>query len=151
MENDKSNILDVLAMMGTIILFTGVSAAALSGGDLFGTLLLGGLALLITWLLMRDLRKGVRPPNRWEWFRTWMTVRPVVIGAIGVAVLFAILAYGREEMPNPPDEVGIMLTGGVLVWALLILYTAFRAPRRRYEDDAAYKKRIDWKDLEEPL
>ena len=148
MENDKSNILDVLAMMLLIVFFAGISTFSLVNGGLMPGLLFGALALLVTWLLIRDLRWGVRPPNRWEWFRTWMTVRPVVIGVIGAAVLFAILAYGREDMPNPPDEVGIMLTGGALVWALLIFYTIFRAPRRQ-EADSEYKKRMGWRDSKE--
>ena len=58
MDRDKASILDVLFMMLLIVFFTGIATASLASGGLFPALLLGSLALLVTWFLMRDLRWG---------------------------------------------------------------------------------------------
>ena len=145
-DRDKASILDVLLMMLLIVFFTGMATFSLLGGGLFPALLLGSLGLLITWLLIRDLRYGVRPPTRWEWFKAWMNVRPILIGAIGFAFFMSLLSIDRDTITVSNDTFGIVITGITLVWGGLLFYSMWRAQRPRLEDDATYKKRIGWKD-----
>jgi hypothetical protein len=147
-DRDKASILDVLAMLVIIVFFAGSSAAGLTSSVNIGSLLLGGLALLITWFLIKDLRRGVRPPTRWEWFKAWMIVRPVLIGAAGFAFFMSFLNYDRSTFLMDNDTFGMIMVGIALIWGVLIFYTIWRAPHRR-ESDAAYQKRMRWKDPEE--
>ena len=147
MDRDKTNILDVLATLLLIIVCTGISAS-LFRNDWCGGLLFSVFALFLIWTFIVQVRKGVRPPTRWEWFKAWMTVRPIVIGAIGAAVLLGILVYGRDIIGKPSDVVEIVLTGGALIWAFVIMYTVWRAPHR-HEANATYKKRIGWQGPDE--
>lgn len=145
-DRDKTSILDVLAMMLLIVFFAGISTFSLVNGGLMPGLLFGALALLVTWLLIRDLRWGVRAPNRWEWFKAWMNVQPVIIGGVGMALLAAVVTYGP---PKLTEEMKIGLTGGILVWVIVLAITIWRSQRPRFEGDAAYKKRMGWQDSKE--
>jgi hypothetical protein len=149
-KREKSSILDVLLMMLLIVLFTGVFVAGLLGGMNIGSLLLGALALFLTWALMKDLRHGVRSPTRWEWFKAWMIMRPVIIAAIGLALLMLLVTTNRSAFVTDSNTFGMLMVALVLIWCGLIFYTILRAPHRQ-ESDETYKKRMDWKDSEEPL
>jgi hypothetical protein len=148
-DRDKASILDVLVMLLMAVYFTGMTTLMLLSGGLIPGLALGALALLATWSLIKNLRYGVRLPTRWEWFKAWMSVRPALIGAAGLAFFMALVTYGP---PKLTEEMKIALTGSILVWGIMLAITIWRAPRPRrrgHEDDASYKKRIGWKGPDE--
>ncbi len=147
MPDDRTNILILIATLARTLFFAGLAALGLASGSLPMSIVFGGLTLVPLWSLRSDLKHGVRPPNRWEWFKAWMRVRPVLIGVVGVAAFMGLLTYGVEIPVSTRQAAAPILAGLTLVWAGLIFYTISRARGRR-ETDEAYRKRMRYLDLD---
>lgn len=76
--------------MGLTVLFTWLAVLGLAGGRNPQHMVTTGFAALLGVLTINDLRSGVRPPNPWERFRAWMSLRPVLIGTAGIALFLTL-------------------------------------------------------------
>jgi sugar phosphate permease len=143
MPTEKVNVLDIVLFVILIIMFGASALVGVQAGEVLGSLFLGGLAGLCAWLMARDLRKGVRAPTRYEWFKAWMILRPLLIGAIGLLVITAVISdkanWTRRETIVP------LLLVFVVVWGAAVAFALWRAPHRR-EGDMRYKKRMGYKE-----
>src|SRR5690349_10016456 len=124
MEHEKTNILDVIFMFGCVVLFGGLAVAAWVKGESVGGLVTTVLALLMLFALYGDLKNGVRAPTRYEWFKTWMNVRPfvVLVGGLGLMGLGAVVVLPLTQAWPQPMKAAIVLLP-VLIWAGAIIYT----------------------------
>jgi hypothetical protein len=146
MPRDKTNILDVLLFTVLTIGFAVIALFNWRGGEVIGGLVLTGLMLLCGAATVDGLQRGVRPPTSWERFKAWMVLRPVLIGGVGIVVFLQLPADLGSALPAlPHDTAAGLLVIGLLVWAISIGYTLWRAPHR-FEADAAYRRRIKYRD-----
>ncbi len=145
MENNKTSILEILFMFGVFVLFAALAVVGWTKAQTGPALIGSAVALLCLWILISDLRKGVRAPTHYEWFKAWMNMRPVIIGfgGIGLMVLAAQFVFPVTKEWPEPIKVVLVLTP-VLVWAGAVFYSMWRAPWR-HESDTAYKRRVGYK------
>lgn len=148
MPKDKTNVLDILLMCFMLLLFGGLATAGWLTGSLPQALITTGIALLILYALVGALRKGVRPPDPYERFKAWMSLRPLLIGVAGIGLLLIATQTIFPATRDAPQEAkaGLLIIP-VLIWVVAIFYTIWRAPRR-YETDAAYRRRVGYKPRE---
>ncbi len=145
MENEKTNILDVIFMFCCVILFGGLAVAAWVKGVTVGGLVTTVLALLMLFALYGDLKNGVRAPTPYEWFKTWMTVRPFVILVAGLGLMWLGAVTVLPLTQNLPESIKLLIVlVPLLVWVVMVGYTLWQAPQR-HEADAAWRKRIRYR------
>ncbi|MFN8527510.1 MAG: hypothetical protein U0670_02750 [Anaerolineae bacterium] len=144
-DGGKVNYLEVLLWAVLTLGGALVGIAALSRGDGTVVLVTGVLTLLFGWMLVGDLRRGVRAPTRWEWFKAWMVLRPLVVLTVGLGVLAVTMSLTQDFAQKNRDLAGMGYVAILLVFGLTMFYTILRAPRR-WEPDAAYRRRIKWVD-----
>jgi hypothetical protein len=145
MNKEKASILDVIGAALAALFFGGMCLAALSSGGWIGAIFLALLTVACITILVADLRRGVRPPTRYEGFRLWMIARPVLAVGIGIGVLIALLGTSTPMLLGGNTVAGALIAGGALLWAALVFYLLWRAPHR-HETDAAYKRRVGYRD-----
>jgi hypothetical protein len=143
MNSEKVNVLDIVLFIILIALFGVPALMTLLAGEVLGSLFLGGITLICGWLMVEDLRKGVRAPTRYEWFKAWMTVRPVVVCVVGIGAILAIVSPPMNPLEREAAVPLLLLV--VLIWVAALIFTLWRAPHRR-ESDAGYKRRVGYKE-----
>lgn len=144
MENEKTNILDVLLFGSLTLLFGGMAILSWQKEQIVSGLIVTAMTVLLAYFVVNDLRKGVRMPTRWEQFKAWMTMRPVIAGGVGMLVLSGLPNYGNNLFNYLSHEaVGVLVFAFLFVWAGVMFYSLWRAPHR-YESDAAYRRRVGY-------
>ena len=144
----EPNILDVIFMIAGLLLFGGFAIVGMVRGQIVQAVVTSVLALLTLIALISALNEGVRRPTAYEIFRAWMTLRPVIIGVVGLGLLAFAVQYVFPATLSWPQAAKVTLVlVPLLIWAGLIIYTIGRAPRR-HEADAAYRRRVGYKPKE---
>jgi hypothetical protein len=146
--NEKSNYIAFLGFIAITIFFAAGAYLSFTRGNLPFAGLAALLSLLGIYRIGMGLKNGLRAPNRFEWFKYWMFMRPVLFGLIGLGGIALFAFYGRDWFGEALYEsTPFMATAAIIMIAYLglIIYFAIRAPFRR-ESDGEYKERIGWVD-----
>lgn len=148
MEHQKVSILDFLLACFLALFFGAGAVGSLGGNAIVRSLVLFGLSVLMVVFAVADLRAGLRPPTRWELFKAWMILRPLLCAVIGIGLILLVLSQVEFFLTFlTRDQFGMLMVGLVLIWGVVLLYTIGQAPRTRpSESDSAYRQRIRYRD-----
>jgi len=142
----RISILNLIGLLLMILIFGFAALLNMTAGRWLVGVLSVGITVFLTLALASDCRHGIRGATAWEWFKTWMCVRPPLAGLLGVAVIFA-LAQSLPTSPFPLHSGDNLYVGGIVLltvmWAALVFYLIWRAPHR-FETDEQYKRRIKY-------
>lgn len=146
MDKGKTSILNILFWIGLVGLFGVLAAVGWISGQMAPALLGTGVTLIGLYALRTDLAKGVRRPTDYEWFKAWMLIRPVVVVALGIGLLWIAVQQVLPTMSGWDENIrGMMFVIPALIWFATVFFTIWKAPRR-YESDSDYRRRVGYQD-----
>lgn len=147
-SQDTSNYIELIGFFLITIFFTAGAILGFSRAQIPLAILSLFLAALGAYRVINCLKRGLRAPNRYEWFKYWMMLRPILFGLIVLGAIWVFAVNGRDWLGDAAFESNPIMIGlalAALLMVALIIYFASRAPYRRETDDM-YKARIGWKE-----
>ena len=126
----KISILSLVGSLLFIIILGFLAVLNINTGHGVAGIVCGGIMALMVYMLASDCRGGIRRPNTWEWFKAWMCVRPVLVGALAAGMLLVGVQLFSTPIgnvpPNPSANSAVMAVLVVLSLLLLGLMMYFQ-------------------------
>lgn len=97
-------------------------------------------------------KRKLDPHNtpRYQRFKIYMNLRPIVVGIIPFVAFWVLMALFPDELPQlgEPNLTPMLCTIVTLIWAVVLFYVIWRAPRpqRWHESDEAYRQRVGYQE-----
>jgi hypothetical protein len=148
MMKKQATYIDFLFYLMMLLMFVYGAYSAFSRGDYPIAGFVSLLSLLWVYRLWDILQNGLRAPTRFEWFKSWMNLLPVLVGLLGIGIIYLFALYGRDLFGEAVFEslaVMLALMLFAVIYFALIIYLALRAPWYS-ESDEAYKAGMKGKD-----
>src|SRR5687768_14472236 len=110
MESEKrSNYIQVFGYTFITIAFAIGAFFAFSVSNIPFAILCVLLSALGVYRVFTDLKNGLRAPNRYEWFKYWMTLRPILYGLVVMSVIWIFAVNGRTWFGEEAFESDVMM------------------------------------------
>jgi hypothetical protein len=117
--------------------------------QLFGGAFLSLLTFVCLGKWAWDLSHALRSPIPYEWFKLWMISRVIFAGWGGLIVFLFLTAAlpPSRSTTGEIDSSAVIWIGAMVLWFGSFSYMMWRAPHR-HETDAAYKRRVGYREEE---